>query len=150
MGNRQGDHDPAGSPKASRLKAEVADSKGSHNPAADTSSPHAAKAPRVHSRDTLQNAALRTWVAQHAISHPERLRGHASAAASARSPPSQRSPKYYRMALVSAIQPSFGTDPASMDQGYGESGRVDATGQSEHEQKDEGDGRTSPRQGSGS
>lgn len=132
MGAHQVDDGAGSSPGAAHFKAEDTDSQGHHTPGAE-GSPRATKTPRVHQRDSPR-------AAQHGVPSPDRLRVQ-TAAAAARNPSSHRVQKYHRMALVSAIQPSFGTDASSMNQG-------DPARQAEYDGEEYGSERTTSGRGS--
>ena len=129
MGDNAAPTSPSG---AMHLKTEDTDPTATH--ATTDHSPRANKVPSTHSRGSSRDTAPRTWTQNNAVAAPDRLRGQAAAARSP-SVSSQRSQKYYRMALVSAIQPSFGTDASSMNQG------------DEERKREEDGGRTAPGQG---
>ena len=72
---------------------------------AETHSPRAAKAPRIHPRGSSQEKGPHTYIQQHQVT-PEQARRQVTGS---RVPHSQLGPQYYRMASGSAIQPTFGT-----------------------------------------
>lgn len=115
-----------------------------------THSPRAAKAPRVHSRRSSQETGPQTWTQQSPATTPDRARRQATAS---RVPQPQLGPQYYRMALVSAIQPSFGTSFETEESRREREEEMqsrppgDSAAQTEWKWKEDGDGRTGPGQG---
>lgn len=167
MGEQGGDEGPARTPYAAervnpaRRKSPMADTKSpsdadlqaGHHASTSTHSPRAAKAPRIHSKRSSQEAGPQTWIQQDPASTPDRARRQATGS---RIPQPQLGPQYYRMALVSSIQPSFGTsfetDASRRDREDEETQnrpRGDSAAQAEWKWTDDGDGRTAPGQGGG-